>query len=145
VPFKKALFSQLLSNKTSCLYFLGTASIGSLLLCHLGHEEDIISYVRFEVFMVVTMKNAVFQDVTMHGTCKNWCFLRSIIRLLVTANVAPTSPILVTLMMEVICSSETLVLTRATQRHIPEDGIIHHSPFLCCAGSHYLAVAVIVE
>jgi hypothetical protein len=28
-------------------------------------------------------------------------------------------------MMEVICSSETLVLTRATSRHIPRDSILH--------------------
>jgi hypothetical protein len=46
------------------------------------------------------------------------------IRLLVTANV-PGSPILVTLMMEAICSSETLVLTRAIWCSIPKDGILH--------------------
>jgi hypothetical protein len=44
--------------------------------------------------MVVTMKNAIFWDVTPCGFCKNWR------------------------------SSKTLFLTRATPRNIPEDGIL---------------------
>jgi hypothetical protein len=45
-------------------------------------------------------------------------------RLLVTANVVPSSPILVTLMTEAKFSSKTSVFKRATRRHIPEDDIL---------------------
>jgi hypothetical protein len=49
--------------------------------------------------------------------CMHW--------LLVTANVIPSSLNLVTLMMEALHSSETLVLTSAMWRNILEYGILH--------------------
>jgi hypothetical protein len=64
------------------------------------------------------MTNAVLCDVS------HIAFLHSMSRLLINANVVPSSPILVTLMMGAIHSSETSVLTRVARRNIPEVRII---------------------
>jgi hypothetical protein len=51
--------------------------------------------------------------------------VRSVLLLLVTASVVSSSPILVTLPMEAVLSSETPVLTMVIRCNIPDDSILH--------------------
>jgi hypothetical protein len=50
-------------------------------------------------------------------------FLRNVRRLLAISNIVPSSPILITLMMEGLSPSEYSVLTRAIPHNIQEDAI----------------------
>jgi hypothetical protein len=61
--------------------------------------------------------------VTRIGELETTLAVTSVRRLLVTANVVPSSPILVTLIMLALGFTETSVLTRATRRNISEDRI----------------------
>jgi hypothetical protein len=81
------------------------------------------------------MKNAVFWDVTPCRSCEKRRFAgtyRPIIKVKRISELGTTVAVTFrsslfrfTLMMEAIHSSEMLVLTRVTRRHIPEDRILH--------------------
>jgi hypothetical protein len=107
--------------------------------------------VRFEVFTAVTVKNVAILSVTACDSCinrrfeetyrlhyqgknngrvnnnfsSNIIFPRSVLRLLITANILPSSQLLATLLMEAIFSTKTSVLTREARRNIPQDDILH--------------------
>jgi hypothetical protein len=81
-----------------------------------------VAFVRTDV---LEERSAFFIRVTRLGELGTTSAVTSNRRtlLLDTANVVPSSPILVTLIMEALRSSETSVLTRAAWRNIPKDTI----------------------
>jgi hypothetical protein len=66
------------------------------------------------------VKNIAFMDVTPCGSCKNRRLEGTYHAYVASkASVVPISPVLVTLMIEGLSSTETSILTRATRRNIP--------------------------
>jgi hypothetical protein len=93
----------------------------------LGHVVLVRTDVRQELsasFIRVTRISELATD-TRCEEIPSILFLCSVHQLLVTTSVVPNSPVLVTLMKEALSFFKTSVLTRVTQRNIPEKAILH--------------------
>jgi hypothetical protein len=77
------------------------------------------------IAFIIRVKRLGELEIAIAVTSIRSTILRSVLLLLVTDNVVPSSPILVSLMMEAIRYFEMWALTRATRLKIPEDDSLH--------------------
>jgi hypothetical protein len=91
----------------------------------MNYVSVMISILILEYCAVLVSIQTWYQQLNVDLSLWQVPILRSVRRLLVTASVVPSSPSFVILMKEALSSTETSVLTRATQRNISEDTILH--------------------
>jgi hypothetical protein len=101
------------------------------MLCHVALvRTDVSEELSASIIRVTRVSElGTMLTVTSNQRMLRLVFLRSVCRLVVTANVVPSSPILVTLMEEALSASETSLLKRATWHNMPEDVILDMDMF----------------